>query len=196
MTRSVWIFTCLLLCISAMPLMGCGDDEEPVVRRRAGAAAKTSKTAAKAKPAGPDLSRLPKKLQNADWTPHPDLARRIKDARDPFKPYIADLVVEQEPEPEVGERLSTKIQEPPAGLQLIAIISGTAVHRAMVTDANGVGHVLRPGDMVGDEVAYQVSRITRNEVLFKPIQSPTAEKKLEDVRKILRSQEELQELMK
>ena len=181
------------MCATA-PLTGCGDDE-PVVQRRVTLKG-GSKAKAVVKAAGPDMTRLPKKLQNADWSPLPDLARRIKDTRDPFKPYIADLVVEQEPEPEIGERLSTKIQEAPAGLQLIAIISGTAVHRAMVTDANGVGHVLRPGDMVGDDVAYQVSRITRNEVLFKPIQSPTAEKKLEDVRKTLRSQEELQELMK
>ncbi|MGK0358441.1 MAG: hypothetical protein ACI9U2_000730 [Bradymonadia bacterium] len=195
MTRSVWIFTCLLMCASALPLMGCSEDEV-VAKQRGRGSSKKAKKKAKVAAAVVDMTRLPKKLQNANWDPLPDLARRIKYARDPFKPYIADLVVQQEPEPEVGERLSTKIQEPPAGLQLIAIISGTAVHRAMVTDANGVGHVLRPGDMVGDEVAYQVSRITRNEVLFKPIQSPTAEKKLEDVRKTLRSQEELQELMK
>ena len=194
MTRSLWLFTCLMMCATALPLMGCGDDEVASAPRRRSAA--TSKSAKKKKAAGPDLSALPKKLQNADWSPLPDLARRIKNARDPFKPYVADLVVKQEPEPEIGERLSTKIQEPPAGLQLIAIISGTAVHRAMVTDSNGVGHILRPGDMVGDEVAYQVARITRNEVLFKPIQSPTAEKKLEDVRRTLRTQEELQELIK
>ena len=179
-----------MMCATAMPLMGCGDEDVSSAPRRRSA---TPAAAAKPKAAGPDLPALPKKLQNADWSPLPDLAQRIKNARDPFKPYVADLIVKQEPEPEVGERLSTKIQEPPAGLQLIAIISGTAVHRAMVTDANGVGHILRPGDMVGDDVAYQVARITRNEVLFKPIQSPTAEKKLEDVRRVLLSQEELKE---
>lgn len=178
-----------------LPLMGCGDDE-PTTNVRGARRSKKKKKKRKGKAQqAVDLTRLPKKLQNADWSAPPKLARRIKDTRDPFKPYVDDLVVQPDPEPESGERLETKIQESPAGLQLIAIISGTAVHRAMVTDRNGVGHMLRPGDMVGDEIAYQVSRITRNEVLFKPIQSPTAEKKLEDVRKVLRSQEELEELL-
>lgn len=193
MTHAVWSFAFLMTIAFTLP--GCGGDE-PVANERGSRRSKKSKKKKKKNAAqAVDLSRLPKKLQNADWTPPPDLARRIKNARDPFKLYVDDLVVIDEPEPESGERLETKIQEPPAGLQLIAIISGTAVHRAMVTDRNGVGHVLRPGDMVGDEVAYQIARITRNEVLFKPIQSPTAEKKLEDVRKILRSKEELEELL-
>lgn len=194
MTRAVWFFTSLITLSFTLPLVGCGGDE-PVAMTRGSRSSKKKKKKKKKQGAQVDLSRLPKKLQNADWTPPPDLARRIKDTRDPFKPYVDDLIVKNEPEPESGERLETKIQEPPAGLQLIAIISGTAVHRAMVTDKNGVGHILRPGDMVGDEIAYQVARITRNEVLFKPIQSPTAEKKLEDVRKVLRSQEELEELL-
>lgn len=199
MTRNVWLFACLL---SVTPLMGCDDDDSDSAamlaeRRRRAEARKLKNKKKKKKPkAEVDLSKLPAKLRTADWSAHPDLGRRLKDTRDPFKPYIDDLMVQPDPEPETGERLQTKIQEPPAGLQLIAIISGTAVHRAMVTDKNGMGHVLRPGDMVGDEIAYQVSRITRNEVLFKPIQSPTAEKKLEDVRKFLRSQEELEELLK
>jgi hypothetical protein len=202
MTRHVWFFTCLLTGALTLPVLGCDDGDsaqqaEARRRREARRKAASQKKKKKKKPKkAVDLSTLPPKLRSADWSPLPDLGRRLKDARDPFKPYVDDLVVQPDPEPETGERLQTKIQEPPAGLQLIAIISGTAVHRAMVTDKNGMGHVLRPGDMVGDEVAYQVSRITRNEVLFKPIQSPTAEKKLEDVRKVLRSQEELEELLK
>lgn len=197
MARAVRFISLLSVVAIAAPLVGCGDDE-PVANvrgARSGAKKKPKKAAASAADAV-DLTSLPKKLQNADWTPPADLGRRIKDTRDPFKLY-ADDIIPRDPEPDTPaeERLETKIQEPPAGLQLIAIISGTAVHRAMVTDKNGVGHILRPGDMVGDEIAYQVARITRNEVLFKPIQSPTAEKKLEDVRKVLRSQEELEELL-
>lgn len=202
MTRHVWFFTCLLMGAFALPLMGCDDEDDGQAaeierRRRANARQSASKKKRKKAPkATVDYTKLPAKLQGADWSPLPDLSQRLRAARDPFKPYVDDLVVQPDPEPETGERLQTKIQEPPAGLQLIAIISGTAVHRAMVTDRNGMGHVLRPGDMVGDDVAYQVTRITRNEVVFKPIQSPTAEKKLEDVRKPLRSQEELEELLK
>ncbi|MEZ4467886.1 MAG: hypothetical protein R3F43_26455 [bacterium] len=189
----------LIACAASLglPVLGCGDDPPPQAprRRRAAAAAPTSAGAA----AAVDQSRLPKKLRGLtaeDWAPAPDLARRLRDARDPFKPYVEDLVVVDRP-PEVPlpdeQRLETKIQEPPANLKLLAIITGTAVHRAMVADSSGLGHVIRPGDMVGDEIPYRVARITRNEVLFQPIQPPTAEKKLEDVRKALLTQEELEE---
>ncbi|MCB9545921.1 MAG: hypothetical protein H6706_08655 [Myxococcales bacterium] len=188
----------LLACASlmALPAVGCGDDPPPQAPRRRRAAAAAPASTAGAVVA--DEARLPKKLRGltaADWAAVPDLAKRLRDARDPFRPYVEDLVVVDRP-PEImpdEQRLETKIQEPPANLKLIAIITGTAVHRAMVNDSNGLGHVIRPGDMVGDEIPYRVARITRNEVLFQPIQPPTAEKKLEDVRKALLTQEELEE---
>lgn len=175
-------------------LAACGDDPPPPPPRRRGAAP----ASAAAVTDGVDVTVLPKKLQNLkpeDWAPVPDLARRLRDARDPFKPYVEDLVVPEVPPVPLPDeqRIDTKIPEPPGNLKLIGIITGKAVHEAMVVDSAGLGHTIRQGDMIGDDVPYRVVRITRNEVLFQPIQPPTAEVKLEEVRKFLLTQEELEE---
>jgi len=191
--------TLLLLGLMA-GLAGCGDDPPAQQQQRPGRRARAAAVVSGPAVAAVDLTRVPKKLQNlqaSDWAAAPDLARRLRDARDPFKPFVEDLVVVEKPPvvPVDEVRLETKIQESPGSLTLIAIITGTPVHEAMVTDRNGFGHTIRQGDMVGDEIPYRVARITRNEVLFQPIQPPTAENKLEDVRKALLTQDELEELL-
>ena len=64
----------------------------------------------------------------------------------------------------------------------------------MVTDGQNLGHLVRVGDVVGQKVPMRVVRITRNEVLFRPLQASVDDQPVEDVRKVLLTQEELEEL--
>lgn len=198
-----WLLS-LLFAVPALSLTGCGDDEPTAMQRGTGRA---PARAAKKKAAGgggasavAGADELPPKLRNVDWSTTGDLARDTRNMRDPFKRYVEDLVV-QEPTPGGGGGQGPEGPvEVIAGrfsvdeLQLQAIITGTAVHKAMLIDPGKLGHVVRQGDVVGEE-AMRVARITRNEVLFKPLTPPADEEEPKEVRKVLLTQEELAELL-
>ena len=78
-------------------------------------------------------------------------------------------------------------------LNLIAIITGTAVHKAMVEDGRGVGHIVRAGDVIGGSPPYRIVRITRNEVIFRALEQTEDKQVPAEIRKVLLSKEELQE---
>lgn len=200
--RHALLFVCLLgLCV---PVAGCGGDSGSTSVRGAGGGRTSStkkpkpKKGAEAAAAGADLSKLPPKLRDVDWKAQDDLAQSMRETRDPFAPYVEDLI-ERESEGD-GENSVTKIEStisdtPVEALKLIAIITGGAVHKAMVTDNRGLGHIVRPGDIVGAEPPMRLVRITRNEVLFRALEVGPDEEKPKEVRKVLLSQEELQELL-
>lgn len=198
--RSVTLLAALLLAGFTVPLAGCGDDPKPK-RQRGVQKSKKKKNKAKrgAATAEVDLSKLPPKLRNIDWTATDDLAASMRETRDPFAPYVEDLI-NTGPDTENPDSPVTKIESaisdtPVDALQLIAIITGGAVHKAMVTDGRGLGHIVRPGEIVGQEPPMRVVRITRNEILFRALEKLPEEEKLKEVRKVLLSQEELQELL-
>lgn len=194
----------LALVLALAPaLAGCGDDP-PTAPTRGSGASKSKKTkaneAAAAAAAGPDESKLPQKLRNVDWTAQDDLSASMRETRDPFAPYVEDLLVKAEDqdagETEAVTRINSIISDTPVeALQLIAILTGGAVHKAMVTDNRGLGHIVRPGDIVGKDPPMRVVRITRNEVLFRALEVGPDEEKPKEVQKVLLSQEELQELL-
>lgn len=194
----------LALVLALAPaLVGCGDDAPPVPRG-AGDRSKSKKTKvnaeAAAAAAGPDDSKLPAKLRNVDWTAQDDLSASMRETRDPFAPYVEDLLVKTEDGTTDKEEPVTRINSiiadtPVEALQLIAILTGGAVHKAMVTDNRGLGHIVRPGDIVGMDPPMRVVRITRNEVLFRALEVGPDEEKPKEVQKVLLSQEELQELL-
>jgi len=189
-----------------LTLAGCGDDEKVAATRgHSGGTKKKSKkpkagAAAGGAAAGDvDLSKLPAKLRDVDWKAQDDLAQSMRETRDPFAPYIEPDDVERsgdgDAENPVIKIESTISDTPVEALQLIAIITGGAVHKAMVTDNRGLGHIVRPGDIVGAEPPMRLVRITRNEVLFRALEVGPDEEKPKEVRKALLSQEELQELL-
>lgn len=198
--RPVTLLAALLLAGFTVPLMGCGDDPKPPVRR--GAAKKKSKKKKKNKAGAAgdvDLSKLPPKLRNIDWTATDDLAASMRETRDPFAPYVEDIIKtgtdDDNPDTPVTQIESAIADTPVDALQLIAIITGGAVHKAMVTDSRGLGHIVRPGEIVGKDPPMRVVRITRNEILFRALEKKPEEEKLKEVSKVLLSQEELQELL-
>lgn len=75
-------------------------------------------------------------------------------------------------------------------LSLMAVVTGTKVNRAMVTDRSGLGHVVREGDIVGIE-PYRVVRITRTELVLRRVGPGEPA----EIRKVLRPRDEFEDLL-
>ena len=183
---------------SAVTLMGCGDDPPKAPSRRRSKSKKKKKKEAK----GIDLSKLPPKLRNIDWTADSSIARSDKRSRDPFRPFVDDIVAQMEAANQLAaNETAARANKRRVGafnveeLKLMAIVTGTAVPNAMLTDPSGLGHVIRAGDVVGRDVPYRVTRITRNEVVFRPLQPPTDKNQPTEIRKALLSRPELEEII-
>lgn len=196
----------LAALVLTFSLAACEDEPVAATRGSGGPAAPTPPGAASAgaaaagEPAKDDFSKLdvPEKLKRVDWNAKDDLDRDLRDTRDPFQIYLDDVRPKTEGTAEGGQEnpCSGELCEADAGgLTLIAIITGTAVHKAMVVDSLGVGHMVRAGDVVGKS-PYRITRITRNEVVMKPLQPAVAGQAApQEIVKRLVSQEELQELL-
>lgn len=191
----LWGLGALLALGSPIVLGGCGGDTETGSRQR-GAGTSGRKRAPKAPAAAVALDNVPEKLKNVEWDTTADLTAALREERDPFQPYVDDLVKKPEAaeDAELQRKTGSIIDSEVPELQLIAIITGTAVSKAMVTDSQNLGHLVRVGDVVGQKVPMRVVRITRNEVLFRPLQASVDDQPVEDVRKVLLTQEELEEL--
>ncbi len=168
---------------------------------RRGAAAPGPAAAASAAPAAKNEFEglaIPEKLKHIDWNSKDDLDRDLRDTRDPFQIHLDDIRPKTEGPTPGGQENPCNgelCDDEASGLQLIAIITGTAVHKAMMVDARGVGHMVRAGDVVGKS-PFRITRITRNEVVLKPLQPPLAGQAApQEIVKRLVSQEELQELL-
>lgn len=187
------------LCLSfSVPLVGCGDDEPVAATRGSRRKGKKKKKKKKGQTVALDMSRVPAKLKNVDWGAE-STKERDGESRDPFAVFTEGIVVV--PPDETSKGSTPQVLRPidlydVDELQLIAIITGTALHKAMVTDPTGLGHIVREGDVVGRGTPMRVQRITRNEVLFKPLKAPSAEdNQPKELRKVLLTQEELEELL-
>lgn len=205
----------LFVALAAVLATGCGDDPPTATSRgfkdvksapktpapKPGKTGQTGDAAAGAATAGGvDTTKLPPKLRDIDWSKGDDLSTSMRETRDPFAPYVDDIVIEKQAEGEGEAAAVTQIKSivsdtPVEAMQLIAIITGGAVHKAMVTDQGGKGHIVRPGDIVGKEPPMRVVRVTRNEVLFRALEVEPDQEKPREVQKALLSQEELQELL-
>ena len=198
--RTAFFKYALLLCFlfgSSMPLMGCGDDGSANQRRRSRRAKKKRKMPTQTEVAAIDESKLPPKLRNLDWNNKVKFSAGTDKSRDPFERHFEDMSIQSE---EGGQLPVTQIRSAIGSasvdsLSLIAIISGTAAPKAMLTDATGVGHIVKIGDVVGVSPPMRLARITRNEVLFRALEKTDDQAKPIEVRKALLTQNELQELL-
>jgi len=191
----------LALLLVGFFVTGCEDDPPPM---RSGGRAPEPPAAAK--PAGgtgaesaPNAELdVPEKLKTIDWNAKDDLDRDLRDTRDPFRLFVDDLRPRSEGAAAAAAEnpcTGPLCAEEAASFRLVAIITGTAVHKAMLIDSNRMGHMVRAGDVVGRS-PYRITRITRNEVVMKPLQPSLAgQPAVQEVVKRLVSQEELQELI-
>lgn len=198
-STSAWIAATAALCL----LTACGEEEQRAGSRGAAGGATTATkptekagSGAKAGAAADDaLANVPEKLRGVDWNAKDDL--ELRDARDPFKYFLDDVLPRAADAKAVVDSpcRGPLCEEDAGGLKLMAIITGTSVHKAMMLDAKNIGHVVRAGDVIGKE-PYRVTRITRNEVVLKPLQPPApGQPPAQEIVKKLLGDQELQELL-
>lgn len=217
---SGWIVTLCLL--SSMTFIGCDDDEGgggPVQRglspdqmRRLKNAPPTKTTQKKAQGApqgvinqGADISSLvviPNRLKRAEllkssgWDNFKRIRERIKNARDPFWPDIAELKDQDEVEVDpssVQRKLVVKVPEAVINLKFKGTLTGMATNLAMLEDSAGTGYSVRVGDIVGKAPEYvRVKMITNNKITFEPVLGINEDEPKDSPRlvKVLRENEE------
>jgi len=188
--------TWFVLLAAPLVFEGCGDDENTnQIRRRRGKSKKKNRVVKDKSKI--NLAGIPLRFRNIDWKKSDGISSLIHGSRDPFLPFVDDLRVKAEEDTDKQTtKIATAISDAEVGdLKLVALITGTAVHKAMVEDGRGVGHIVRSGDVVGSKPPMRVVRITRNEIIFKALEKPKNDKTPSEVRKVLRTQEELQELL-
>ena len=193
---------CLLIALLGLSvgLMGCGEDRAPTRGagpRTAGPAKKKKKKKKRKKKGKQKAASTGPRLRATDWDKEDDLTRTNVESRDPF------VVFMEEEERKPAETLKPVIEVEGAlgdytvgQLDLAAIITGTAIHKALMVDPTGEGHVLRRGDIISRADPMRVIRISNNEVVFKPLQPPTPGTAPDFVIKRLWTEQELDAFMR
>ena len=142
MRTKIRFLACLLL-VAALGLPGCGDDDE--VQSSPGLGSGDSGGAKKA--SGEKDAEAEEEVDSGPVVfTDDDFAEFDVQNRDPFRSF-AKAFKAQAAAPAQRRVLlpSTSLDE----MQLIAIVTGIATPRAMLTDNSNVGHVVRRGDYIG-----------------------------------------------
>ena len=180
----------LALSLSFTPVSGCGDDEPqrsmtrgvPAHLRRGGGNTNSpsgggtpAQQAQQAAPATlPEKLRRQGLLEASGWIGPEQIRNALSSPlRDPFLPDLPELQMRQDVRADrvaIEQRLQVTLPLSPRELDLEAVITGTAVHQAMLSDSSGRGHFVRVGDIIGKSPDFvRVSQITATEILFEPI---------------------------
>ncbi len=152
----------ILLLGAAVVVAGCDDEPKRAGRRRGRkskkktddtAAAKSAKTAAAVE----------------DQKEEPQTFNENFSGRDPFRSYLRDFAVAPGGDDDPTEQIRTHLERfDLSELRPIAIITGTAVPKAMVTDPSGMGHVIQPGTRLGRR-GGKVVRISTNTIVVRHV---------------------------
>jgi len=145
MSSKIRVFACILL-VAGIAAAGCGDKEDEfgtgfgLAKSGDGDAGDTKPSDSGAEAASADLDPGPAVYTDDDFS-ELDIQNR-----DPFRSY-AKAFQAQAASPAQRRVLlpSTSLDE----MSLIAIVTGIATPRAMLTDTAKVGHVIRRGDYIG-----------------------------------------------
>ncbi len=143
MSSKIRVFACLLF-VATVAMVGCGGDEEEYAGGLGSGAESDSDTAKS------DSERADKVASELDAATvvysDEDFSELDVQNRDPFRSY-AQAFKAQAAAPAQRRVLlpSTSLDE----MKLIAIVTGIATPRAMLTDTAQVGHVIRAGDYIG-----------------------------------------------
>lgn len=144
MRSNIRIWTCALL-VAAFAVTSCGDEEEEFTGFLGTAGEAGDKGKAKQEGAAEQAPAAAAELEPVVYTDE-DFAELDTQNRDPFRSY-AKAFKAQAAAPAQRRVLlpSTSLDE----MKLIAIVTGIATPRAMLTDTAQVGHVIRRGDYIG-----------------------------------------------
>jgi len=143
MSPKIRIFACLLV-VAISGAVGCGGDEEFGGTLGLGAAGDAKKPTGAAK--GAAKENAPAAESAPIIYTDDDFVERDVQNRDPFRSYARAFKAQAAAPAQRRVLLpSTSLDE----MKLIAIVTGIATPRAMLTDTAQVGHVIRRGDYIG-----------------------------------------------
>jgi type IV pilus assembly protein PilP len=143
MSSKIRIFACLLL-VAAFGVAGCGGDDEESQPTRGLGAGKGGETKASAE-GDADESAAVVDSGPTVYTDD-DFSELDIQNRDPFRSFARAFKAQAAAPAQRRVLLpSTSLDE----MNLIAIVTGIATPRAMLTDTAQVGHVIRRGDYIG-----------------------------------------------
>jgi type IV pilus assembly protein PilP len=143
MSSKIRIFACLLL-VAAFGVAGCGGDDEESQPTRGLEAGKGGETKASAE-GDADESAAVVDSGPTVYTDD-DFSELDIQNRDPFRSFARAFKAQAAAPAQRRVLLpSTSLDE----MNLIAIVTGIATPRAMLTDTAQVGHVIRRGDYIG-----------------------------------------------
>jgi type IV pilus assembly protein PilP len=146
MTSTIRIFACLVL-VAFVGVAGCGGDDEEELGGALGLGADEGADAAKKEATKTEAEKSAAAMDTGPVVfTDDDFAELDIQNRDPFRSY-AKAFKAQAAAPAQRRVLmpSTSLDE----MKLIAIVTGIATPRAMLTDTAQVGHVIRRGDYIG-----------------------------------------------
>lgn len=154
-----------LLMSGSVLVAACGDDAKPSGRRG-------RKKKKKASAAAEDTSGAQGVAAKGQGPAQEGAAYSFNDnfsGRDPFRSYIRDFAVSTGEEEDAMDQIRTHLERfDLSELRPIAIITGTPVPKAMVTDPSGMGHVIQPGTRLGRR-GGKVVRISTNAIVVRHV---------------------------
>lgn len=180
-----------------LPLSGCEEDTPVRIAKTRGVKTTTKSTKPTTKKR-PTCRKMPANLVAASWTEREGLVEQAKanTLRDPFEVAAENLVEdEQETEQEGDPRLDSVVDGyEVAELKFTMSVTGQPPSFALLRDPSGLGHDVYVGDIVGSKPRMRVEAITNNEIIFRAVERVKGSDAPLELKKSLRTPEELQEL--
>ncbi len=167
-----FLLSVIFLVSTAVMVTSCGDDPKPPSGRRGRKKKKKKKDtddgggdAAGGAVAGAGKARA----RGANPEEEEYSFNENFSGRDPFRSYLRDFAVVQGADTDPIEKIRTHLEKFDLNeLRPMAIITGTAVPKAMVTDPSGMGHVIQPGTRLGRR-GGKVVRISTNTIVVRHV---------------------------
>ena len=158
----------VLLAGTAVVLASCGDEPAPAGRKRREKKQKKEEGAAgdpgSAAAADGNLAAKDGNPQEAPYSFNENFS-----GRDPFRSYLREFAITEVGREDPIEKIRTHLERFDLNeLTPMAIITGTAVPKAMVTDPSGMGHVIQPGTRLGRR-GGKVVRISTNSIVIRHV---------------------------
>lgn len=163
-----FLLSVVLIVSASFVVTGCGGDAPKPSGRKRRTKKKKNDDAGADGAAGAAATGRGKKADGGNQEEEYSFNENFS-GRDPFRSYIRDFAVVQGADTDPIEKIRTHLERFDLNeLRPIAIITGTAVPKAMVTDPSGMGHVIQPGTRLGRR-GGKVVRISTNTIVVRHV---------------------------